>query len=98
MSTLIHLLRLKRIESEIQHQIYRVDKIKSPQEIYAETNNFLKSLLAWKNVIPRFETQTEMPENQVYLSYDSYVRYLALYYQSTGAFFALFMPRQLERY
>lgn len=74
MSTLIHLLRLKRIESEIQHEIYRVDKVKTPQQTDAETNSFLKRLHAWKSAIPQFQANQDLPENQVYLSYDSYVR------------------------
>lgn len=74
MSTLIHLLRLKRIESEIQHKIYRVDKVKSSQEIHVETNSFLERLHTWKSAIPQHQANQAMAENQVYLGYDSYVR------------------------
>lgn len=73
MSTLIHLLRLKRIESEIQHTIYRVDRMEASQDICIQTNTFIDKLHAWKNAIPQQKLHQEMMENQVYLSYDSYV-------------------------
>ncbi|KFA70194.1 hypothetical protein S40285_04420 [Stachybotrys chlorohalonatus IBT 40285] len=91
MSTLIHLLRLKRIESEIQHTIYRVDRMEASQDICIQTNTFIDKLHAWKNAIPQQKLHQEMMENQVYLSYDSY---MAAYYK---AFRTLLQPRLYEK-
>lgn len=46
MTTIIHLFRLKRIESEIQHEIYRVDRSKSTKDVCATTDAFLERLHA----------------------------------------------------
>jgi hypothetical protein len=73
MSTLIHLFRLKKIESEIQHQLYRVDKVKTPHEVSAQTDVFLERLRAWKSAIPQHKIPPDQTEHQVYRSYDSYV-------------------------
>lgn len=78
MSTFIHLVRLKRIESEIQHKIYRVDHAKSSSMINAITDGFLERLYAWKDAIPPESTQVDSTnpislKDNVYRSYDSYV-------------------------
>lgn len=78
MSTFIHLVRLKRIESEIQHKIYRVDRAKSSSMINTITDSFLERLYAWKDVIPQESTQVDSTnpislKDNVYRSYDSYV-------------------------
>ncbi|PVH71530.1 hypothetical protein DL98DRAFT_596856 [Cadophora sp. DSE1049] len=52
MSCFIHLLRLKILESEIQHKIYRVDSARSLPAIYKSTDIFLERLNAWKDAIP----------------------------------------------
>lgn len=50
MTSFVHRLRLKRIESEIQHTVYRVDQSgKTPDAII---HSFLDRLDAWKDAIP----------------------------------------------
>lgn len=73
MSTLIHLIRLKRVESAIQHTIYRVDRLMPPQELFEHTDRFLEKLQNWKDCIPSFIHSQENVNNQIYLGYDSYV-------------------------
>ncbi|KAH8678294.1 fungal-specific transcription factor domain-containing protein [Xylariales sp. PMI_506] len=48
----IHLIRLKRIQSEIQTTIYRVDAVPNPIESERATDRFLDSLASWKKAIP----------------------------------------------
>lgn len=50
MSSFIHRLRLKRIESEIQHVVYRVDEPNRASD--ATLNAFLERLNAWRDAIP----------------------------------------------
>ncbi|KAI1142645.1 fungal-specific transcription factor domain-containing protein [Hypoxylon sp. FL0543] len=53
LTSFIHRTRLKQIESEIQHDVYRVDR---PNDVSDATiNSFLDRLNAWKDVIP-FDT------------------------------------------
>ncbi|KAI1642258.1 fungal-specific transcription factor domain-containing protein [Daldinia loculata] len=53
LTSFIHRTRLKQIESEIQHDIYRVDR---PSDVSDDTiNAFLDRLNAWKSAIP-FDT------------------------------------------
>jgi hypothetical protein len=78
MTTYIHLLRLRILESEIQHKIYRVDRNKSTASIHRTTDAFLERLSAWKSVIPTQSTQHKEGESTPgdgndYRSYDSYV-------------------------
>lgn len=78
MTTIVHLLRLKRIESEIQHKIYRVDRSKSFKTICATTDAFLERLRAWKDAIPPQSKQYDLFNSQTvagndYRTYDSYV-------------------------
>jgi hypothetical protein len=78
MTTIVHLLRLKRIESEIQHKIYRVDNSKSSKAICATTDMFLEKLRAWKEVIPPQSKQYDLSNSMSlagndYRTYDSYV-------------------------
>ncbi|KAH7325608.1 fungal-specific transcription factor domain-containing protein, partial [Stachybotrys elegans] len=91
LSTLIHLLRLKRIESAIQHSIYRVDRLQPSEDLCQKTDEFLEKLLAWKSVIPQQEYDQDMLENQIYLSYDSY---MASYHKTLRI---LLQPRLYER-
>lgn len=46
----LHSVRLKRIESKIQHEIYRVDVL--DDNLPFKTEMFLETLAAWKNAIP----------------------------------------------
>ena len=78
MTTFIHLIRLKRIESEIQHKIYRVDRTKPSSTMNTMTDLFLTRLYAWKDAIPPESTQMSSMDPRsrdanVYCSYDSYV-------------------------
>jgi hypothetical protein len=50
LTSFIHRLRLKRIESEIQHIIYRVDRADKVNE--SAIGEFLERLDAWKDAIP----------------------------------------------
>ncbi|KAI1454265.1 fungal-specific transcription factor domain-containing protein [Annulohypoxylon moriforme] len=53
LTSFIHRTRLKRIESEIQHNVYRVDR---PNDVSDATiGEFLNRLNAWRDAIP-FET------------------------------------------
>ncbi|XXG93819.1 hypothetical protein Hte_000068 [Hypoxylon texense] len=53
LTSFIHRTRLKQIESEIQHDVYRVDR---PNDVSDVTiNSFLDRLHAWKDAIP-YET------------------------------------------
>lgn len=53
LTSFIHRTRLKQIESEIQHDVYRVDR---PNDVSdAIINSFLDRLNAWKDAIP-YET------------------------------------------
>ncbi|KAI2619534.1 fungal-specific transcription factor domain-containing protein [Hypomontagnella submonticulosa] len=50
LTSFVHRMRLKQIESEIQHDVYRVDR---PNDVSdAIINTFLDRLNAWKEVIP----------------------------------------------
>jgi hypothetical protein len=96
MSTFIHLLRLKRLESDIQHKIYRVDHATSPVSINAMTHGFLEKLYAWKEAIPSESTEINSPgapypPNHVYCSYDSY---MASYHKTMRV---LLQPRLYEK-
>lgn len=78
MTCFIHLLRLRRIDSDIQHHIYRVDRRTTSKDIYEATDMFLEKLTAWKDAIPHESTEWD-PTNRhefrgdEYRSYDSYV-------------------------
>lgn len=50
LSCFIHICRLRRIESEIQQTIYRVDDSSTASE--AEVENFIQKLDNWKDRIP----------------------------------------------
>ncbi|KAI1773936.1 fungal-specific transcription factor domain-containing protein [Hypoxylon cercidicola] len=53
LTSFIHRTRLKQIESEIQHDVYRVDRPNDASD--ATINSFLDRLNAWKDAIP-YET------------------------------------------
>jgi hypothetical protein len=78
MTTIVHLIRLKRLESEIQHKLYRVDKTKSADAIYETTDRYLEKLEAWKAAIPAAIPQVSSGSRSSvhgddYRTYDSYV-------------------------
>ena len=50
----IHLIRLKRIQSEIWTTLYRVDAVPNAIESEHATDRFLERLSAWKDVIPPY--------------------------------------------
>jgi hypothetical protein len=79
MTCWIHLLRLKIIDSDIQHNIYRVDRRNSAKGSYQTTDMYLERLVAWKAAIPPQSNQWDPSDRQnfrgdEYQSYDSYVR------------------------
>lgn len=78
MSTFIHLLRLKIIESDIQHNIYRVDLPSASKLIHQSTDTFLERLYAWRDAIPPQSKQWGPADRHKfrgdeYMSYDSFV-------------------------
>lgn len=58
MTCFIHIIRLKRIESEIQRSLYRVDNSINSNRI-AETERFLQHLTAWKENIPHHSRELD---------------------------------------
>ena len=78
MSTFIHLLRLKIIESDIQHNVYRVDRPSVSKAIHQLTDTFLERLYAWRDAIPPQSKEWGPADRHKfrgdeYMSYDSYV-------------------------
>ena len=64
LTSFIHRTRLKRIESEIQHTVYRVDK---PGPIADTTiDAFLDTLHSWKDAIPYDATNYIQQQNAAY--------------------------------
>ncbi|ETN38231.1 uncharacterized protein HMPREF1541_06262 [Cyphellophora europaea CBS 101466] len=97
MTTFIHLVRLKIIESEIQHKIYRVDRLKSSASTCRTTDGFLERLYAWRDAIPP-ESSKSSPldsapadDGDVYRGYDSY---MASYYKTMRL---LLQPRLYDK-
>lgn len=84
MTCYIHLLRLRRIDSDIQHTLYRVDCPNSAKNAYKTTDMFLEKLIAWKDAIPQQSTHWD-PTNRhnfrgdEYQSYASYVMFSPTY-------------------
>jgi hypothetical protein len=66
MTCFIHLLRLKRLESEIQHKVYRVDTTKSVEAIEKTTDTFLNQLREWKDAIPPQSTEWDPKDRQTF--------------------------------
>ncbi|KAE9978160.1 hypothetical protein BLS_000838 [Venturia inaequalis] len=98
MTTFIHLLRLKRIEADIQHKIYRVDKAKSAEWLYKKTDMFLEHMIAWKDAIPPEATsaQLDSTDRQSFRG-DEYRRhdnYMASYHKAIRV---LLQPRLYEK-
>lgn len=98
MTAFIHLLRLKRIEAEIQHKIYRVDKVKSAEWLYKTTDVFLEKLIAWKVAIPPEATcaQPESTDRQNFRGdeYRRYDNYMASWHKAIRV---LLQPRLYEK-
>ncbi|KUJ08658.1 uncharacterized protein LY89DRAFT_676572 [Mollisia scopiformis] len=95
MSCYIHLLRLKVIDSEIQHKIYRVDRVKSPETIYKTTDLILEKLYAWKAAIPPESTHWDPSDRQSFRGdeYRSYDSHMASYHKTIRV---LLQPRLYE--
>lgn len=92
----IHLIRLRRIESDIQHTIYRVDKPAVSSSIYKTTDMFLDKLAAWRDAIPLQSTEWD-PTNRTNFrgdEYSSYDSYMASYHKSIRV---LLQPRLYEK-
>ncbi|KAH6669955.1 fungal-specific transcription factor domain-containing protein [Halenospora varia] len=91
----IHLLRLRIIDSEIQHSIYRVDCRSSSKSVYQKTDAFLEKLIAWKDAIPPQSTQWDPADRHKFRGdeYQSYDSYMASYYKSIRV---LLQPRLYE--
>jgi hypothetical protein len=88
----IHLTRLKRIESEIQHEIYRVDHPHNAGDAQIATEKFLDRLRTWKDLIPPVTAEWDNEAHGVsrrksnsreneYHSLDSYVSRNCEYYR-----------------
>jgi hypothetical protein len=98
MTTFIHLLRLKRIEADIQHKIYRVDKAQSAEWLYKTTDAFLEKMIAWRDAIPP-EAIIAPPDAADRHSfrgdeYRRYDNYLASYHKAIRV---LLQPRLYEK-
>ncbi|KAJ9142369.1 Fungal-specific transcription factor domain-containing protein [Pleurostoma richardsiae] len=81
MTSFIHRLRLKQIESDIQHEIYRVDRPAQLSDVVIQ--QYLDRLNAWKDAIPLetrdFKQRPGMPYEGTILytlHYHRIVRYL----------------------
>lgn len=51
MTCYLHLIRLKKLESEIQHDIYRVDSSNTQASVYQATDRYLERLYAVRSPI-----------------------------------------------
>jgi hypothetical protein len=83
LSCFIHICRLRRIESEIQQSIYRVDDSSPASEV--EVEGFIQKLEDWKQKIPRDARQhsadkpTTKIDTMVIDGYGYYVGSLSLF-------------------
>ncbi|KAK8138556.1 hypothetical protein PG984_001936 [Apiospora sp. TS-2023a] len=64
LTSFIHRTRLKRIESEIQHSVYRVDRPGTIADITIDA--FLNKLNSWKEAIPYDATNYVQQQNAAY--------------------------------
>ena len=76
LSCFIHIIRLRRIESEIQQSIYRVDRQKSLSR--SKIDRFLDNLSEWQQRIPGDFSEND---TETY-SYDGIYYYEIYYYQA----------------
>ncbi len=74
MSGFIHIAKLRRIESEIQQDIYRVDRLEPVTE--SEVDVFLAKLDVWKNTIPLYPQAMQSADDVVFDGGDSFVSLL----------------------
>ncbi|KAH9885724.1 fungal-specific transcription factor domain-containing protein [Xylariomycetidae sp. FL2044] len=72
MTGFIYLCRLRRIESEIQQSIYRVDEASPAAE--SEVERFIQKLEDWKALMPKDASHLDFP-NMVVDGYDNYMVY-----------------------
>jgi hypothetical protein len=82
LSVFIHICRLRRIESQIQHCIYRVDRSGGASE--AEVEDFIQQLEDWKGDIPQDARQHsgERPSTSTDRRViDGYGYYMVYYYK-----------------
>lgn len=85
LTSFVHRVRLKRIESQIQHLIYRVDRpLKVPDNII---QSFLAQLTTWKDTLPEVAYNIVDSKSQPFDGIDIYVRSLYPYcFTFTDAF------------
>ncbi|RDW76111.1 hypothetical protein BP5796_06932 [Coleophoma crateriformis] len=76
LSSFLHVLRLRRIESSIQHRIYRVDRESSQTVSNAEIDYFVEQLEHWKSMIPLDTHKKVDSESTSFDGYDYYVGFL----------------------
>jgi hypothetical protein len=72
MTSFVHRIRLKRIESQIQHLIYRVDEPKKVSDAMIE--GFLHQLSVWKDRLPLDASNYQDKPSQPFDGIDIYVR------------------------
>lgn len=82
LSCFIHICRLRRIESQIQQSIYRVDESSGTSEV--EVDSFIQQLEDWKENIPRDARQHDADKpttNTDTMVIDGYGYYMVYYYK-----------------
>ena len=73
MSAFIHITRLRRIESEIQQSVYRLDEPNSMSE--TDIDKILGRLEEWKSKIPTYTQSIVGSDNITFDGRDSFVRF-----------------------
>ncbi|KAH7303853.1 fungal-specific transcription factor domain-containing protein [Stachybotrys elegans] len=76
MTGFIHICRLRKIESEIQQTIYRVDKV--PSNVKADVESFLVRIDQWKSELPLDAQQ--LPDFST-MRVDGFDNYMVYYYK-----------------
>lgn len=71
MSSFVHVVRLRQIESAIQRKVYRVDRAKNVLE--SEIDGFIEQLERWKTMIPLDTKHFIDKETEPYDGYDYYM-------------------------
>ncbi|KAF2494129.1 hypothetical protein BU16DRAFT_619297 [Lophium mytilinum] len=71
MSLWIHVLRIRRIESQIQQTIYRVDQTEPAHD--SVIDDFITQLTHWKNMIPQDTRRMTDSDGKAFDGYDHYM-------------------------
>ena len=74
LSSFLHVLKLRRIESSIQQTVYRVDNTEGVSDV--EVDRFLGELARWRDLIP-LDTRKKVDRDAV--AFDGYDYYVSCY-------------------